>query len=521
MTGNLDPVTLQVLLASLRSTCEEMGAALVHAAFSANIKERRDASTALFDANGQMVMQAEHIPVHLGSMPDSVAAVLDRDHRPGDIYLLNDPFSGGTHLPDITLISPLYIDDVLFGFAASRAHHADVGGAVPASMPAESEEIYQEGLVIPPVHLMREGQLDTDILDLLLANMRNPNQREADLRAQIAANRIAQKGLEETAAKHGLDLLRDAMQEVLDYAERRTRASIEQMPDGLYTAEDVIEAGPNQGNADLKIRATVEVKGSNVVINFEGTAPQSSGNLNCPLSVTKSAAFFVLRVVTDPDIPPCAGSYRAIDVIAPSGTVVNATHPAAVAAGNVETSSRIADVILAAFWQALPVPAQGQGTMNNLTLGNRDFTYYETIGGGQGACPDADGLSAVHVAMSNTLNTPIEALELEYPLRVRRYEIRPVSGGLGAFRGGDGIVRELEAIEDMHYSLLTERRRHSPRGAAGGEDGQPGRNLLNGKELPGKTSGRLKKGDRLRIETPGGGGYGKANTGEQSARNEA
>ncbi len=506
----MDPVTLQVLLASLRTICEEMGAVLVHAAFSANIKERRDASTALFDANGEMVMQAEHIPVHLGSMPESVAAVLDRSHEPGDIYVLNDPFAGGTHLPDITLISPLFVNDEMLGFAASRAHHADVGGMVPASMPAQSEEIYQEGLVIPPVRLIRDGRVDRDLMHLLLANMRNPEQREADLRAQIAANRKAQSGMDELAEKHGTDLLKDAMREVLDYAERRTRASIESMPDGTYTAEDAMELDLEESKRDLTIKVTVNIKGTNIKIDFDGTAPQGRNNLNCPMSVTKSAAYFVIRVVTDPDIPPCAGSYRAVQVTAPPNSMVNASHPAAVVGGNVETSSRIADTILAAFWQAVPAPAQGQGTMNNITLGNRDFTYYETVGGGQGACHDADGPSAVHVAMSNTLNTPIEALELEYPLRVQRYEIRRGSGGRGTFNGGDGIVRELKALEEMRYSLLTERRRLAPRGTAGGEDGKPGRNLLNDDELPSKVSGTLKCGDTLRIETPGGGGYGDA-----------
>ncbi len=299
------------------------------------------------------------------------------------------------------------------------------------------------------------------------------------------------------------------MREVLDYAERRTRASIEQMPDGTYSAEDAMESDSDGSTRDLAIKVVVRIEGSNIQIDFDGTAPQDQGNLNCPLSVTKSAAYFVLRVVTDPDIPPCAGSYRTVDVIAPPNSMVNAVHPSAVAGGNVETSSRIADVILAAFWQAVPAPAQGQGTMNNLTLGNRRFTYYETMGGGQGACSNADGPSAVHVAMSNTLNTPIEALELEYPLRVRRYEIRRGSGGRGEFNGGDGIVRELEALEEMRYSLLTERRRHTPHGTDGGEDAKPGRNLLNGKELPSKTSGHLAAGDTLRIETPGGGGYGR------------
>lgn len=485
-----------------------MGTVLVQAAYSANIKERRDASTALFDAAGEMVMQAEHIPVHLGSMPESVAAVVKRDHSPGDVYMLNDPFAGGTHLPDITLISPLFISGRVLGFAASRAHHADVGGMAPASMPTSSSELYQEGIVIPPVRIVKAGSLDNDLMTLLLANMRNAIQRQADLRAQIAANRTGQRRMEDLCKRHGVDLVLDSMREVLNYAERRTRSSIEEIPDGAYRAEDVMEADSDEEIQDLRIKATVTVSGSELTVDFGGTAAQSASNLNCPLSVTKSAVYFVLRVATDPDIPASAGSYRAVTVTAPARCLVNASHPAAVAGGNVETSSRIADVVLAALGQATPLPAQGQGTMNNLTLGSSKFTYYETLGGGQGACPNADGPSGVHVAMSNTLNTPIEALEQEFPVRVRRYGLRHGSGGAGKFTGGDGIVREIEAREEMEYTLLTERRRHPPRGAAGGADGLRGRNLLNGIELPSKTSGELRIGDVLRIETPGGGGWG-------------
>jgi N-methylhydantoinase B len=495
-----------------------MGAVLVHAAHSANIKERRDASTALFDARGEMVMQAEHIPVHLGAMPDAVAAVVEHDPGPGDVWILNDPYHGGTHLPDITAVSPVFVGGRRLGFAASRAHHADVGGEVPGSMPADSTELAQEGVVIPPTQLVRAGDLDAALLHELTARMRGPRQRQADLRAQLAANRIAEKRLERLAERHTTDGLERAMEGVLDYAERRTRAAIEKIPDGAYFAEDVLEDDARGEPGTLGIAATVRVAGDEVTVDFSGTDPQATGNLNCPLSVTKSAVYFVLRVVTDPDIPASAGAYRPVHVEAPPGCLVNARPPAAVAGGNVETSSRIADVVLLAFGGAIDVPAQGQGTMNNLTLGDDAFTYYETMGGGQGACPTAPGPAGVHVAMSNTLNTPIEALEQEFPMRVTEYSLRAGSGGEGAERGGDGLVREIEALTGMDYSLLTERRRFAPRGAAGGGPGAPGRNLIARaggpqEELRSKAQGRLERGDRLRIETPGGGGYGRRHQG--------
>jgi N-methylhydantoinase B len=512
-SAGLDAVTLQVLTGALRAICEEMGAVLVRAAHSANIKERQDASTALFDAGGEMVMQAEHIPVHLGAMPEAVAAVSGERQRPGDTWILNDPYRGGTHLPDITLVSPLFVDGTQICYAASRAHHADVGGSVPGSMPADSTSLEEEGVVIPPSLLVRAGEVDRALLDRITAPMRGPLQRVADLRAQLAANRLAGERIAEVASRHGRELLESAMAEVLDYAERRTRASLEQLPDGIYTATDVLEDDGRGEPADLEIAVEVRVRGDELEIDFTGTASQSGGNLNCPLSVTKSAAYFVVRVLTDPDIPASAGAYRPVRVSAPPGSLVNARPPAAVAGGNVETSSRIADVLMRAFAGATAVPALGQGTMNNLTLGNDAFTYYETLAGGQGACPDADGPSAVHVTMSNTLNTPIEAIELEFPLRVTEYGLRRGSGGEGRFRGGDGLVRELEALAPMEFSLLTERRRHAPAGLAGGAGGALGVNLLRRRgggleSLPSKARGRLEAGDRLRLETPGGGGHG-------------
>ncbi len=603
----LDPVELQVFTGALRATCEEMGAALVRSAHSPNIKERRDCSTALFDARGQMVAQAEHIPVHLGSMPDAVAAVLGEDHSTGVPWILNDPFAGGTHLPDITLVTPVLLGapatprrssgagppasprglgrssaPLLVGFAASRAHHADVGGRVPGSMPADSRTLAEEGVVISPRPATPEA------IEELVAQMRQPAERRADLRAQLAANRIGARRLSELAARMGVhsgksgeedrdrdggrggsesgnegrsgsrDPLREAFDAVFDYGERRTRACLAALPDGTRSAQDVLEA--HEGDLVLRLRATVE--GERLVLDFSGSAPQHSGNLNCPLAVTRSACYFAVRVLTDPDIPPSAGAYRPVEVRVPEGCLLNARpvgpspgDAPAVAAGNVETSSRVADLVLAAFGRAL-----GQGTMNNLTLGAEadtrgnpgvqgnprahgsgdaeGFSYYETLGGGQGACPDADGPSGVHVAMSNTLNTPVEALERELPLRVIRYSLRRGSGGAGAHRGGDGVVREIEALREMTFSLITERRRHPPPGAHGGESGARGRNLLIepstgplghdtgrdghgnhtaatetaqaavGRELPGKVTGVLRPGERLRIETPGGGGHG-------------
>jgi N-methylhydantoinase B len=489
----IDPVALQILGGALRAICEEMGAVLIRSAHSANIKERRDASTALFDPRGQMIMQAEHIPVHLGAMPAAVAAILDEDHEPDRSWILNDPYRGGTHLPDITVITPVFAGDELIAFAANRAHHADVGGPTPGSMPADSTTLEQEGVVIEPRIL--DQRAITELSEL----MRQPEQRRADLRAQLAAGRTGVRRLLELRERAGADTLREAFTEVLDYAERRTRACIEHLDDGSRAASDVLEAR----EGDLAIELCATVRGDELTLDFTGSADQHEGNLNCPLAVTHSACYFAIRVLTDPDIPPSAGAYRPISVVAPEGSLLNARSPAAVVGGNVETSSRVADVVLRAFGRAL-----GQGTMNNLTLGSEDVVYYETIGGGQGACPDADGPSAVHVAMSNTLNTPVEALELEFPMRMVQYALRRGSGGAGRHRGGDGVVRELEALAPLHYSLITERRRHSPSGAAGGEPGAPGRNLLDGKELPAKAIGQMRSGECLRIETPGGGGHG-------------
>jgi N-methylhydantoinase B len=486
-------VELQVVGASLRSIAEEMGAVLVRSAFSANIKERRDCSTALFDDDGVMVSQAEHIPVHLGAMPEAVAAVRAHEPAVGDVWILNDPYAGGTHLPDVTLVSRTEL-----GYAVSRAHHADVGASDPGSLPASSRTLDEEGVVIPPT------RLDDALVDSLVTRMRNPDERRGDLRAQLASHHLAERRLDELAARVGADRVREAMRELVAYSERRVRAAIAELPDGRWSATDVLETA----DGELELRASVEIAADTIAIDFDGTAPQHDGNLNCPLAVTRSASYFVVRCLTDPDVPASAGAFAPVTVRAPERCLVNAHAPAAVAAGNTETSSRIVDVLFRAFGEAMRVPAQGQGTMNNVVLGNDRFTYYETIGGGQGACPGRDGPSGVHVAMSNTLNTPVEALELAYPLRVERYALRVGSGGAGLHRGGDGVVRELRVLEHCRLSLLTQRRRHAPSGAAGGEHGTCGRNLVNGEELPPVAARDLEPGDVVTIETPGGGGYG-------------
>ncbi len=487
------PVELQVLGASLRAIAEEMGAVLIRSAFSANIKERRDCSTALFDEAGRMVTQAEHIPVHLGAMPEAVAAVTAHDLAPGEPWILNDPYAGGTHLPDLTIVTRTAL-----GFAVSRAHHADVGGAEPGSIPAWSTTLDEEGVVVPPT------RLDDEAVETLVSRMRSPEERRGDLRAQLAAHHLAERRIAELCARRGHDRVVAAMDELLAYSERVVRAALRGLPDGRFEGSDALETP----DGELALRATVTIAGDGIEIDFAGTAPQHAGNLNCPLAVTRSACFYVVRCLTAPDLPASGGAFAPVTVRAPEGCLVNALPPAAVAAGNTETSSRIVDTVFAALSHAVPVPAQGQGTMNNVVVGNERFTYYETIGGGQGACPDADGPSAVHVAMSNTLNTPVEALELAYPLRVERYELQRASGGDGDRRGGDGVVRELRALEHCRLSLLTQRRALAPRGVRGGGDGRPGRNLLNGVELPAFATVDLEPGDVLRIETPGGGGYG-------------
>ncbi|MBI4732304.1 MAG: hydantoinase B/oxoprolinase family protein [Chloroflexi bacterium] len=541
-----DPIKLEIFKHLFAAVAEEMGTVLRKSSYSPNIKERRDFSCALFDARGQMVAQAAHIPVHLGAMPLSVQAAVDRfgdELHPGDLIVLNDPFRGGTHLPDITMVSPVFfttehtestektrrfsadsansvVNKSVVGFVASRAHHADVGGMTPGSMPV-AREIYQEGLILPPVRLARDGKMDQDILEIILSNVRTPEERHGDLLAQIAANQRGAVRLVELVARYGRDEVDEAMGQLLAYTKRMTRRLLASLPDGTYRFADVLDNDGVTG-APIPITVAVSIAGEAATVDFTGSASQQQGSVNAVYAITLSAVYYVFRCLLGLDVPNNAGCLAPIRVIAPAGTVVNALSPAPVAGGNVETSQRIVDVLLGALAQACPekVPAASQGTMNNVTIGGNyplpwgpgQFAYYETVGGGTGARPNANGISAIHSHMTNTLNTPVEALEYAYPLRVRKYAVRDGSGGDGQFRGGDGIVREIEVLTDCQVTLLTERRVHAPYGLASGGSGKCGENVLirDGKEssLPGKGSVDLKAGDVLSIRTPGGGGYG-------------
>ncbi|MFC6904634.1 hydantoinase B/oxoprolinase family protein [Halalkalicoccus tibetensis] len=507
----MDAITLEILRNQLESIAEEMGQVLITGAYSPNIKERRDCSTALFDREGRMVAQAEHIPVHLGAMPEAVETVREKDPRPGDVFVLNDPFAGGTHLPDITMVSPLTVSEEIVGYAVSRAHHADVGGSTPGSMPAGAREIYEEGLRLPAVRLQAGGETNDDVMEILLANVRNAGERRADLRAQLAANDRAEDRLEDLFSEHGRGVVEEGFDAVIDYSRERIEAEIAELPDGTYEATDVLE-GDGITEEEIPIAATVTVEGESIDVDFEGSSKQVPGNVNAPLSVAKSAVYFVVRCVTDPEIPPNHGCYEPVSVSAPEGSLLNPRPPAAVVGGNVETSQRVTDTVFLALAKAAPdrVPAQGQGTMNNLTVGGRngEFAYYETIGGGFGARADKDGMDGVQVGMTNTLNTPIESLETEYPMRVEEYSLREGSGGRGRHRGGLGLVRSVRLAEPATVSLLTERRRYGPRGVAGGEDGKPGENLIDGELVSAKTTRDVPAGALITVKTPGGGGHG-------------
>lgn len=518
---SFDPILLEVFKHSFSAIADEMGVVLRNASYSPNIKERRDFSCAVFDNQGRMIAQAAHIPVHLGSMPLSVAAAIRECQplNPGDQIILNDPYRGGTHLPDLTLVAPVYLEErELVGFVANRAHHADVGGIASGSMPI-ARELYQEGLIIPPLKLLERGVVNQAVFNLILANVRTPQERAGDLWAQISANHRGAQRLVETFNHYGQPLTFEYMDELLDYTERMTRALLARIPDGTYRFTDYLD---DDGISDepVPITVTVSIKGDSAVVDFSGSSPQVTGSLNAVYAITLSAVYYVFRSLIGLDVPNNAGCLAPIQVIAPEGTVVNALRPAPVAGGNVETSQRIVDVLLGALSAALPdkIPAASQGTMNNVTIGGWDpqkqhrFAYYETIGGGGGARADKDGPSAIHSHMTNTLNTPIEALEFAYPLRVLRYQIRPGSGGDGKFRGGDGIIREIELLCPAEINLISERRRLAPYGLMGGESGSRGENKLKrGKAtlpLPGKINLYAEKGDILCIYTPGGGGYG-------------
>src|SRR2546422_2224341 len=537
-----DPIELEIFKNIYHSIAEEMGAALRRTAFSPNIKERRDYSCAVFDSDCEVIAMGDHMPVHLGSMPMSVRAAIDRcELGRGDVVMLNDPFSGGTHLPDITLVAPFYFSGKSRRpdfYVASRAHHADVGGAYPGSM-GLCREIYQEGLRIPPVPVVRAGKMDRDVLALLLNNVRTPDEREGDLGAQIAACHIGAERVREICGVYGLGRVKRAARELLEYSEEMMRTFLKRVPKGRYRAEDFLD---NDGISDkpVKIVAGVTFHGSRadgrppkrgrgrprhtcmVVVDFTGSDPQVEGSINAVEAITYSACFYVFRCLLVEDVPATAGLMRPIRVFAPAGTVVNARPPAAVAGGNVETSQRIVDVLLRALAQALPerIPAAASGTMNNLTIGGMDprtgepFAYYETIAGGMGARPSKPGVSGVHTHMTNSLNTPPAAPEDGDPLRVRRYSLRPNSGGKGQYPGGDGIVREIEVLTDAEVTLLAERRTRGPWGLSGGKDGAPGKAFAvhqNGstEELPGEFNVPLRKGGRNRIESPGRGGWGR------------
>lgn len=494
------------------SIAEQMGLTLKRSAFSPNIKERQDYSCALYDAEGRTVAMGDHMPVHLGAMPFAVEqAVRERPPGPGDVVLLNDPFRGGTHLPDLTTVSGVFLaGDRPDFYLASRAHHSDVGGMTPGSMPLASE-IFQEGLRIPPVRLVRGGEIDEDLLAVLLANTRTPEERRGDLDAQLGAHRIGEAALRAAAEKYGAEKLASRMSDLMDYAERLMRARIGELPDGVYRSEDFLD---DDGFADKQIRisASVTIGGDRAVVDFSESAPQSTGGVNANRAVTVSATMYVFRCLIEEDVPYNAGLLRPVEIVTKPGTVADAQFPASVAAGNVETSQRLTDVLLGALAQALPegIPAASSGSMNNVTLGSDGgFAYYETIAGGMGASPAGPGMSAVHTHMTNSLNTPTEALERQAPVRVNEYRLRKGSGGAGEHRGGDGVVREFEFLEDGQATLLTERRERGPYGLSGGEAGAPGKNTLDGEPLPAKGTVRIRRGQRLRIETPGGGGWGQ------------
>jgi len=505
----IDLLELSVLAHGVAMIAEEMGAVLVRSALSPNIRERRDASSALFDRDGRMIAQAAHIPVHLGAMPESVAAVRARKPNPGDVFLLNDPYHGGSHLPDLTLVEAVEIDGAIGAYTAVRAHHADVGGMSPGSMPQGATELVQEGLIVPPIRLVRAGVIDEELLSFVLANVRTPAERRGDLGAQLAACATGAAGWRALAQRLGARKLDAACDALLDYAERRVRARLAPLEGCSGRAVDRLE-GDGVTDADIDVVVALCVENGTLHLDFTGSAPQVAGNVNCPAAFTRAAAVFALRTLLDDDVPTNDGIARALSLTLPERSAVNAAWPAAVAAGNVEMSQRIADTILAALGNAgVDVAAQGQGTMNNVTFGGPGWTFYETLGGGQGASSRGVGPSGVHVGMSNTLNTPIESLERSTPLRVDRYALRSGSGGAGAHTGGNGVILAYRATAPCTVTLLTERRRHAPRGVAGGSDGQPGRNLLNGEPIPAKCRISLEAGDVVTIETPGGGGYGQ------------
>lgn len=513
----MDAIELSLFSSRIEAVCDEMGAVLRRTAFSPNIKDRLDFSCAVFDADGQLCAQAAHIPVHLGSMAYAMRDIVGSlSWDDGDMVVVNDPYLGGTHLPDVTVIAPLFVAGQLLGFVANRAHHADIGGNAPGSMPI-SRSLEEEGIVIPPSHLVRRGELNEGLLAEIVGTTGNRHELHGDFSAQMSANRSGVQRLAELVRSLGAEAYLAALRELNDYAERLARAALQTIPDGSYRFSDCLD-DDGLGNSDLTIQAEVKVEGGEIHVDFDGTCAQTAGNVNCPLSVAAAGVYYVFRCLMPAQTPACAGAFRPVTLSAPQGSLLNANRPAAVAAGNVETSSRVVDVICGALAQALPeaIPAASHGSMNNLAMGARGgdsgegkWDYYETMGGGMGAGAHGGGLSARQTHMTNTLNTPIEVLEMNYPLRLRRYALRHGSGGVGRRNGGDGMLREFEFLSAAEVTLLTERRRHAPWGLAGGGDGAPGENRLNGELIAGKTSVPVQAGDRLSVATPGGGAWGE------------
>jgi N-methylhydantoinase B len=513
----MNPIELSLFSSRMDAVCEEMGAQLQRAAFSPNIRDRLDFSCAVFDPDGELCAQAAHIPVHLGSMAFAMREIVKGvDWHPGDMVALNDPFLGGTHLPDVTLIAPVYSGNQLAGFVTNRAHHADIGAASPGSMPI-SRSLDEEGQIIPPRHIVRGDQVDAPALARITANTLNPRDAEGDFNAQISANRRGIARLTPMIESLGADQYKLALTELNNYGERLARAALDDVPQGRYEFTDYMD-DDGLGNRNVPIRAVITVVADGVAVDFSGTAPQVSGNINCPLPVTAAAVFYVFRCLMPAHAPACAGSFRPIRLSAPKACLLNAQRPAAVAAGNVETSTRIVDVVLGALAKAIPkrIPAASHGSMNNLAMGESgedSWGYYETLGGGMGAGSKFPGISAVQTHMTNTRNTPIEVLEMRYPIRVRRYAIRHGSGGMGLHAGGDGLVREYEFLRPIRFTLLTERRARPPWGLAGGKAGQAAVNRLSDQVLPPKVEREVRPGDRLTIETAGGGGWGEQDRG--------
>ena len=540
--NKFDPTTLEIYRALYTSVAEEMGVTLRRTSFSPNIKERRDYSCAVFDAGGRVIAQGDHMPVHLGSMPMAVAAALrEVTIEPGDVVAVNDPFAGGTHLPDVTLIMGIFprMEPGVRGqgpgkrkflnptpnplhplfFVANRAHHADIGGATPGSM-GLATDVYGEGVRIPPIRIVRRGEVCDDVMKLILTNVRSSHERQADFAAQIGSLKTGEMRLLEIVERRGESEARTYAQHLISYSARMMRRTIAAIPDGNYQAEDALD-DDGISNAEIPIRVRITVKGERAIVDFTGSSPQVAGAVNAVEAITASAVSYCFRCLVAADVPASAGLMEPIEVIAPKGTIVNAAHPASVAGGNVETSQRVVDTVFKALAKAIPdrIPAASQGTMNNLTIGGldprtgREFSYYETVAGGMGARPTMDGMNATHTHMTNSLNTPAEALEYAYPLRVREYRIRKNSGGKGKHKGGDGTIREIETLADASMALLSDRRKRRPYGLQGGAGGQEGRAyIIRGRKkekLTSKGNWQLSAGDRIRIETPGGGGFGK------------